>query len=89
MSGLREAISGFLEGFGPGFLFADPPRRGAATQVFATEDVPCDPLIEETADAFLTENRVPPATRSMIHDAVKQAAMIAINRELGSRLWKD
>jgi hypothetical protein len=53
MSNLRNAISDFLEGFGPGYLFSNAPRRGAYTQVFATDDVPCDAKIQTLTDNLL------------------------------------
>ena len=46
----------FLQGFGAGNLFSNRPRPGAATQVFATEDVPCDEEVQQLCDTFIQEN---------------------------------
>jgi hypothetical protein len=51
MSNLRNAISDFLDGFGPGMLFSSTPRRGAATQVFADDEVPCHPEVQQAFEA--------------------------------------
>ncbi len=50
---MNIAISEFLQGFGPGFLFSSRRRPGAATQVFATEEVPCDEEVQQAADTYL------------------------------------
>jgi hypothetical protein len=53
---MNIAISEFLQGFGPGLLFSSRRRPGAATQVFATEDVPCDEEVQQAADTYISEN---------------------------------
>jgi hypothetical protein len=53
---MNRAIIEFLQGFGPGFLFSTRRRPGAATQVFPTEDVPCDEEVQQAADTYINEN---------------------------------
>lgn len=56
MWNFRQAISDFFVGFGPGYLFVYGPRRGRATQIFATDDVPCDPDIQAFVDECFRTN---------------------------------
>jgi hypothetical protein len=53
---MNIAIREFLQGFGPGFLFSNRRRPGAATQVFATEDVPCDEEVQQMANINIYDN---------------------------------
>jgi hypothetical protein len=53
---MNIAIRKFLQGFGPGFLFSSRRRPGAATQVFATEDVPCDVKVQQAADNYIDDD---------------------------------
>ena len=55
MWNLSTTITDFLDGFGPGMLFSSAPRRGAATQFFATDDVPCNLDVQALADRLLRE----------------------------------
>jgi hypothetical protein len=56
MSRFRDLIGDFLDGFGPGSLFSSLRRSGAATQVFATPDVPCDVHIQAITDWMLRQD---------------------------------
>ena len=50
---MATALAEFLQGFGSSYLFSCRPRPGAPTQVFATEEVPCDPAVQGMVDSFI------------------------------------
>ncbi len=79
MSGMSNFITDFLEGFGPGNLFSTKRRPGAATQVFATEDVPCHQEIQHLADSF-SEMEHHPLVCSAEDDAEAQRILEILER---------